>query len=186
MVCAGMLAKVLLAATLFTQSGGAAAPQKSTITVHVYKGGLFSAFAHNHLIKASISKQTLDPKSMTAEIFVSAKEMKVIDPEASESTRAEIQRDMLGPKVLDTDKYPQIHFKSNRIEQSSPGHFRVTGTLELHGAGKEISFDVSGGPDHYHGSTKFKQTEFGIQPISIGGGTVKVKDQIDIEFDIYP
>jgi len=186
LVCAGILAKVLLAAMLFTQSAGAQTPQKSTITLHVYKSGLFSAFGHNHVIAAPVAKQVLDAKAMTVEVFVSTKEMKVTDPDASESTRSEIQKDMLGPKVLDTDKYPQIHFKSSRIEQTSPGHYRVTGTLELHGAGKEISFDVSGSPDHYHGGTKLKQTAFGIQPISVGGGTVKVKDEIDIDFDIYP
>jgi hypothetical protein len=29
-----------------------------------------------------------------------------------------------------------------------------------------------------------KQTDFGITPISIGGGTVKVKNELRIDFDI--
>jgi hypothetical protein len=29
-----------------------------------------------------------------------------------------------------------------------------------------------------------KQTDFGIVPISIAGGTVKVKDEIKVDFDI--
>ncbi len=29
-----------------------------------------------------------------------------------------------------------------------------------------------------------KQRDFGIMPISIAGGTVKVKDEIKIEFDV--
>ena len=34
------------------------------------------------------------------------------------------------------------------------------------------------------GSTSLKQTDFGITPISIAGGTVKVKDEVRIEFDV--
>jgi hypothetical protein len=39
---------------------------------------------------------------------------------------------------------------------------------------------------HYRGSASFKQSEFGITPIRIAGGTVKVKDELKIEFDIVP
>jgi hypothetical protein len=161
------------------------APHGSTITIHVSKSGLFSGFAHNHVVVAPIAKSVLDPQHMTAEIVVHTREMKVIDPGDSDSTRLEIQTTMLGPKVLNADKYPGIRFKSARIEQLAPQHYRVTGNLELHGVSKEISFDVSGSPGNYRGSTKLKQTDFGIEPVSIGGGTVKVKDVLDVEFDVY-
>jgi hypothetical protein len=36
----------------------------------------------------------------------------------------------------------------------------------------------------YRGSTSIKQSDFGISPISIAGGTVKVKDDVKIDFDI--
>jgi hypothetical protein len=39
---------------------------------------------------------------------------------------------------------------------------------------------------HYRGSASFKQSNFGINPIRIAGGTVKVKDEVKIEFDIVP
>jgi hypothetical protein len=38
--------------------------------------------------------------------------------------------------------------------------------------------------DHYRGSASLKQTAFGITPITIAGGAVKVKDEVSIEFDI--
>jgi len=180
--------KLALAAALVpvqAASPTASNDQGSSITVHVYKSGLFSAFAHNHVIFAPISKQTVDAKNMNVEIVVLTKEMKVTDPEASDSTRAEIQSTMLGPKVLDVEKYPEVHFKSSSIAKIDSGRYRVIGALELHGTSKEISFEVSGALNHYHGSTRLKQTEFGIQPVSIGGGTVKVRDQIDLDFDVY-
>ncbi len=159
--------------------------QQSAVTVHVFKSGLFSGFAHNHIVVAPISQAALDPARMTAEITVATKEMKVTDPDVSQKDRTEIQTTMLGPTVLDTAKFPEIHFKSSRIEQISPQHYRVMGTLDLHGASKEIVFEVTGGPEHYHGATKLKQTVFGIKPISMGGGSVKVKDELELEFDVY-
>ncbi len=158
---------------------------RSAITIHAYKSGLFSGFAHNHTVTAPVVHGTIDTKKMSVEISVSTKEMKVVDPEASASTKAEIQADMLGPKVLDATQYPEIHFQSSRVEQTSPAHYRVTGTLSLHGKTKELSFEVTGGPDRYQGKLKLNQTDFGIKPISVGGGTVKVKDQLDLDLDIY-
>src|SRR5450631_3035780 len=38
----------------------------------------------------------------------------------------------------------------------------------------------------YRCSASFKQSNFGISPISIAGGAVKVKDEVKIEFDIVP
>lgn len=161
-------------------------PQQSAITIHVFKSGLFSGFAHNHIVVAPISHANIDPEHLSAEITVVTKEMKVTDPEVSDKDRAEIQSTMLGPKVLDQEKYPEIHFKSSRIEQTSPQHYRVTGTLELHGMKREITLEVTGAPEHYHGATKLKQSDFGIKPISLGGGSIKVKDELELEFDVYP
>jgi hypothetical protein len=37
----------------------------------------------------------------------------------------------------------------------------------------------------YVGSAKLKQRDFGMTPVSVAGGTVKVKDEVKIEFEIY-
>jgi polyisoprenoid-binding protein YceI len=109
----------------------------------------------------------------------------VVDTELSDKDRATVQQTMLGPKVLNVEKFPDIRFASSKIEQTSPQHFRVTGSLELHGVKKEITFEMTGGPQEYKGNAKLKQTDFGIEPVSAGGGTVKVKDEIELEMDIY-
>ena len=158
---------------------------ESAVTIHVFKSGLFSGFAHNHLVIAPIGAASIHPEDLKAEVSFAVKEMKVIDPEVSDKDRAEIQSTMLGPKVLDAGKYPEIRFKSSRIEQTSAEHYRVSGTLELHGATRQLGFEVAGTPEHYHGATKLKQSDFGIKPISLFGGSVKVKDELELEFDLY-
>jgi polyisoprenoid-binding protein YceI len=56
--------------------------------------------------------------------------------------------------------------------------------LTLHGQTRSITLHVSSTGTHYHGTTTLKQTDFGITPISIAGGTMKVKDELAIDFDV--
>lgn len=163
----------------------APAAAHSTITIHVGKTGALSGFGHNHVIVAPIAHGMVDSKAMKVEITVMTAQMKVADTE-SEKDVPEIQRTMLGPTVLNAAKFPEIHFKSSRVEQTAPGHFRVTGTLSLHGVNKQLTFAVTESQKRYQGKTKFLQTAFGIQPVKAGGGTVKVKDELELEFDIDP
>lgn len=173
----------MLAFAQAAQTPGSA--PRSAITIHVSKSGLFSGFAHNHIVIAPISETNIDPRNLTAEITVSAKEMRVTDPEVSEKDRAEIQSAMVGSKVLDAEKFPEMRFRSTRIEPTTAQHYRVTGMLELHGAKREITLEVTGNPEHYHGTTRLKQSDFGIMPISLAGGSIKVKDELQLEFDVY-
>src|SRR5580765_4199520 len=121
----GLLASLLLTAQ--TQQNAAPKAPQSAVTIKVFKSGLFSGFAHNHVVVAPISHAAIDPAKLTAEITVVTREMKVTDPDVSEKDRAEIQSTMLGPKVLDQEKYPDIHFKSSSIKQTSPQHYSVAG-----------------------------------------------------------
>jgi polyisoprenoid-binding protein YceI len=57
--------------------------------------------------------------------------------------------------------------------------------LTLHGVSKPVSVEVRHEGEAYTGSTRLKQTDFGIQPVSVAGGAVKVKDEVEISFKIY-
>jgi hypothetical protein len=70
--------------------------QKSTITIHVGKTGAFSALGHGHEVRAPIHSGTADTGSHPAvEIHVDARALRVIDKDASEKERAEVQKTML-------------------------------------------------------------------------------------------
>jgi polyisoprenoid-binding protein YceI len=63
--------------------------------------------------------------------------------------------------------------------------YAVRGNLTLHGKTHAVDVKVHlAAPGKYTGAAKVKQTDYGITPISIGGGAVKVKDEVDIEFVI--
>jgi polyisoprenoid-binding protein YceI len=58
--------------------------------------------------------------------------------------------------------------------------------LARHGVTKPVNLTVNQNGDAYVARTTLKQTDFGIKPISIGGGTIKVKNEVEIDFRIFP
>src|ERR1700693_2886762 len=87
--------------------------QKSTLTIHVGKTGVFSGLGHAQEVRAPIHSGTADTGSHPAvEIHVDARALRVIGKDDSEKDRAEVQQTMLGPKVLDSERHQDIVFKS--------------------------------------------------------------------------
>jgi polyisoprenoid-binding protein YceI len=155
------------------------------LKVRVFKTGFFSAFAHNHDIAAPITQGVVDTSEhASVELSVDARKLRVGDPEVSEKDRADIQKTMLGPEVLDSEHFPEIVFKSSAVEPNGADRWSLRGELTLHGQTRPVAVDVSYRAGHYTGQATLKQTEFGIKPVSIAGGTVKVKDAVRVEFDI--
>src|ERR1700676_54189 len=87
--------------------------QKSTLTIHVGKTGVFSGLGHEHEVRAPIHSGMADTGSHPAvEVHVNARALRVIDKDASEKERAEVQKTMLGPEVLDSERHHEMVFKS--------------------------------------------------------------------------
>jgi YceI-like domain len=159
--------------------------ERSTLTVFVYKSGFFSGFADDHVVRAPIARGTIsDEAPLAVSIEVESASLKVLDPKLSEDKRAEVQTRMLGPEVLDTAAHPDITFKSTEIAPAGESRWTVTGELSIHGQTRPARFAVERREGRYRGTVTLKQRDFGIQPISIAGGTVKVKDEVKVEFDI--
>jgi polyisoprenoid-binding protein YceI len=157
----------------------------SALKVRVFKTGFFSAFAHNHEIDAPITQGAVDTSGhASVEFSVDARKLRVSDPEVSEKDRNDIQKTMLGPQVLDSEHFPEIVFKSTAVEPNGADRWTVRGELTLHGQIRPVAVDVSYRAGHYTGQATLKQTEFGMKPVSVAGGTVKVKDAVRVEFDI--
>lgn len=180
MIALGVFA--ILAAT-FTFAGEIDT-EKSALTVRVYKSGLFSAFAHDHEIHAPIQAGNLDEEKRSIDFKVKSGDLKVLDPGTSDGEKSQVQHNMQSSKVLDVEHYPEISFRSTSIEPSGQNKWTVQGDLTLHGQTHPVKVEVEGSSGHYRGSARLKQTDFGITPITIGGGAIKVKDEVRIEFEI--
>ena len=157
----------------------------SVLKIRVYKSGLFSPFAHNHEIEAPIAQGRVElPTGPSVTLLVDARKLRVLDPELEVGKRAEVQKTMDGPQVLDSSRFPEISFRSTAIQKKTAGHWTVRGNLTLHGRTGPVVVDAALRDGHYRGFATVKQRDFGITPVQIAGGTVKVKDEVKIEFDI--
>jgi len=85
---------------------------------------------------------------------------------------------MQSAEVLDVGKFPEIHFQSTRVETGGTGHWVIHGNLDLHRQTHSISFDVALKDSLHQGTVVLRQSGFGITPVKIVGGTVKVKTRL--------
>jgi polyisoprenoid-binding protein YceI len=185
LVLGGLAIGVWIGPTGAYGQGKAIDGNKSSLKIRVSKSGAFAAFAHDHEIEAPIAEGTIDSSDHArVQLRVESRKMRVLDPEIGADARADIQHTMQSAKVLDVHKFPEISYKSTTVTGRGEGRWEVQGNLTLHGKSQPVAVKVSLENGHYRGSTSIKQSDFGMEPIRIAGGTVKVKDELKIEFDI--
>ena len=160
---------------------------QSSLKIRVFKSGAFSAFAHDHEIQAPIEQGKINSSApASVQLRVDSRKMRVLDPDTPADKRTEIQHTMQSAKVLDVEKFPEISYQSTTVSSRGEGHWEVRGNLTLRGKKQPVTVDVSLQGGHYRGTASLKQSDFDITPIRLAGGTVKVKDELKIEFDIVP
>jgi polyisoprenoid-binding protein YceI len=182
MTLLGLLSVPLLAVDGSSQK--AIDTQRSVLTVRVYKAGAFSAFGHEHAIRAPIQNGSFDEDKRSVEFVVDTGTLRVVDSGVSEKDRADIQSTMVGPKVLNTSEFREIRFHSTEVSGSGESRWTVHGDLTLHGQTHPVKVDVERQDGRYLGSARLRQSEFGITPVTVAGGTIKVKDEVRVEFEI--
>ena len=192
--CICALSVMCLAVPLATAETACVLPGKGFFRVHADAGGLFGAFAHDHLIEAAkiegcamVDLQSLAQSSV--KLTFAAHELRVMDPKESADDRAKVQKTM-ETEVLRVSEYPTIAFESTSVSKDSSDHYRISGNLVIRGKTAPVVIPVTmsaqtDGSYRVTGTYKFKQTTFGIEPIRLMGGTVRVKDEVRTEFELF-
>src|SRR5215470_4989923 len=171
--------------------------KQSKIEIHVYREGFFKAFGHDHQILASELSGTVqlaqpDLSASSVTFVVETKSLVVMEPGEAEKDRKEVQETMLGETVLNASRFPRIEFVSSKVRPTARNgettDLEVEGTLSLHGAAKPVSLPVrlvvGGGQLSGDGELNLLQTDYGITPVKVGGGAVKVKDKLKVSLHI--
>lgn len=170
-------------------------PSRSQFTVKAFAEGLLSAFGHDPVIavcgfggNVQFVPGTLERGSVL--MLVSADSLKAIGA-GSEKDHAEIER-AIREEVLEIARYPEIVFLSTDVAAQSmtEGAYRVklNGELSLHGVKRRVPIDaqvtVNGESLRAQGELTLRQSDYSIKPVSVMGGTLKVKDEVKLSFDI--
>jgi polyisoprenoid-binding protein YceI len=171
-------------------------PEQSRIDVKVGTAGLFKFAGHDHGVRVKVAKGEIvgDPRALAAcsvSLDFSMADVRVVTSEGAESDIPKVQEKMAGPAVLDAARFPQARFRSGRVTGKSLGPARfeldVAGELTLHGATQPVSsrlvVEIQGKRLVARGQATLKQTDFGIEPVSVAG-VVKVKNELDLDLEI--
>jgi polyisoprenoid-binding protein YceI len=185
-------------------SAGAAAPtqaayhidtRKSQFSVQAQGGGVLGVFAHDHRFEVRDFGGTITPSAKglpgaTLDLVIVAASLTLVD-KVDDGERKEIEGSMRD-KVLETAKFPKVTFRtvSAAVDGASGANQNLTivGNLWLHGVGHKITMPVTvamqGDTVRATGSYKLRQTDYGISPYAAAAGTIRVKDEVTLSFDI--
>ena len=114
----------------------------------------------------------------------------------SESTRRQVNANMLGSKVLDTRRFPTAKFQIDSAKplnkDSRGGHpmFELRGRFTLHGKTRAIkviteTIEEKDGKTRIRGGFRIRQSDYGIKPFTKAFGAIGVADELRIYGELY-
>jgi polyisoprenoid-binding protein YceI len=167
----------------------------STFIVRAFATGLLSAFAHSPTIaipdfegEISLNPDAVEQSSLR--MVIHSASLNVTD-DISDKDREEINRRM-HEEVLRSDSFPDITYECSRASASKTGEGQywvaLNGELTLHGVTRSqpVSARVSLNGDTLRAAGEFslRLSDYEIGPVSAVGGTIKIKDELKLSFDI--
>lgn len=167
------------------------------------KTGMFSFAAHNHAIiakdwtasinfnPADLAHSSVDIKAPTASLVIDSNEARQVaqlGPGPSPADVRAIQEKMLSSEVLDAAHDPVMRFTSTKVDLSGEGRLILTGDFELHGKQQRVKlpaqYSVRSDQAVFDSEFTIRQKDYGITPVSIAGGMVKVKNSVAIRIHL--
>lgn len=173
-------------------------PAASHVRVLAWREGALSAFGHNHVLIAPVSGKVHVGETAARSGFDLAINVNsfVVDPakaraeegeafasDVSDEARLGTRENLLGEDVLNATRYQRIEMRS--VSLSGPRRNPdVVARLTLHGVTREIEFPaevfVQEGDITVTADFTILQSDFGIEPFSVFGGGLIVRDKLDV------
>jgi polyisoprenoid-binding protein YceI len=168
----------------------------SQLVIRAGRNGLLSALSHDHQFTPARWKAEVDfdperPEDVRVNLRIDAATLHDHVARLSQKMRDYVDRETVGPEVLDAQRYREIgfHAESARTEGDDGGLQGVLhGALSLHGTTRpiDVPFHARAEAPGYRvsGSVRFRQTDFGMTPFSAAAGTIRVDDEIQVDFEL--
>jgi hypothetical protein len=175
----------------------------SLLTIRVYKGGPLSRAGHNHVIASHSltgvahvpdepTHASFDVHLLVAELVVDEDELRAQEgpdfpPGVPEDAKTGTKRNMLGPSLLDADRYPDLALQSEALQRGPDGlqaQVRVIVRDRASAVIVPLKYEIRGSELRVAGELALKQTDLGLTPFSLFGGALRVEDEIKVRFNI--
>lgn len=168
-------------------------PQASRFTVRAFASGPLSAVGHSPTFAVrdfhgEVGFDPDQPAAASLQLTIRAASLALTDS-VSDKDRREIERTTQG-QVLESARFPEIKYDcpASRLTVEGPTQLTLAGDLTLHGVTRAQTVSVrlylTGQALRGQGEATVRQTEFGIRPVTVAGGMLKVKDELKLAFDI--
>jgi polyisoprenoid-binding protein YceI len=182
--------------TATTKAGGSLVidPGASRLTVRAFAGGMLSAMGHSPTLAVHRFQgdTRFDAETLSGSLVLRIMADSItVQGDMSETDRREIER-ITKEEVLEVATYPEILYACPEasVRRTGDGQFEITlpGSLSLHGVTlrQPISarLSVTGNLLRAFGEFTLRQSDYDIKPVTVGGGMLKVKDELKGTFDI--
>jgi polyisoprenoid-binding protein YceI len=169
-------------------------PGLSRFTAKAFARGLLASMGHSpsFAIRQFTGEAKLRadaPEESSVRVVVQSGSLELSD-QVSDKDRREIER-TTRTEVLDTARFPEIIFEASNPSMSKGGEgyywANITGKLTVRGMTQpqQISAQISVTDSQLraNGELTVRQSSFGIKPVSVAGGTLKIKDEVKVTFD---
>lgn len=164
---------------------------RSLVTIDVRRAGALARLGHDHVVASHAVKGFVAPREGRADLYVALDDLVVdesglradagFDTQPSKEAIEGTRHNML--KLLEAERFPFVLIRADRRNAET---LRIA--LTLHGVSRELDIPalIERLPDGLavNGRLSFKQSDFGIVPISVLGGALQVQDQLDLRFRI--
>jgi polyisoprenoid-binding protein YceI len=170
-------------------------PAVSRLQVRAFATGMLAGFGHNPTFSVrDFTGQVRIPPGGPAEASMELRGKAAslaVTGDIKDKDRREIEQ-LMHREVLESATFPEIAFRSTAVsaDRTGEGQYRITlvGDFSLHGvtAQQEIVayFSLTEQQARAWGDFSLSQSKFGIRPISVAGGALKLKDELKLSFDI--
>lgn len=172
---------------------------ESLVQILVFRAGALALAGHNHVIAARGLTGTVlladDPRRSSVALRIPVAPLSVDEPalrtalgadfqsELPASAREGTRRNMLGPAVLDAERFPYLEIRSERLEPAGRG-YEARLRIALRGAAYTIRVPVrhelQGSQLLVTSHFTVRQTDLGLVPFSALLGALKVADELEI------
>lgn len=177
--------------------------QHSELSILVFRGGALARLGHNHVISAlTLSGRVwLHPQFTRSgfELSLPVKELVVDDPQARRAAGGEFppdvpqqdkdatRRNMLGPAVLDAERYPRIALRAAGVAGTLETP-EITARITIKNVSRDMQIPariaVESARLTARGEFDIRQSDFGIEPFTAALGAISVQDRLHVRFKI--
>jgi polyisoprenoid-binding protein YceI len=142
---------------------------------------------HFKLWSGSLLVDESNPAASKVEVSIDAASIDTKEPQRDDHLRS--------PDFLDAAQYPTLTFKSSKVEKLSGDHYKVTGSLTIKNATREVVLDTEylgrakdpwgGERIGFSAQTSIDRKDYGLTfNIPLEGGGFVVGDKVNITLDI--